>query len=230
LADFFVAGLDLGQASDPSAFAVLQRNRVEDNGHSCNRWDCRHLERWSLGTSYVAIVEDVRKRFENAPLKHASLALDLTGIGRAVYDVFRQAQIAARLRPITITAGASVTVVPLSEGGGFNVPKKELVSTLQVLLQQGRLKVASALAEAETLLSELQNFRVKVTLAANETFGSWRERDHDDLVLAVALAAWLGEREGSVGRILPSTRDARNAAERAPPGVFERRKPGGVFD
>ena len=30
--------------------------------------------------------------------------------------------------------------------------------------------------------------------SGNETFESWRERDHDDLVLAVALAAWLGER------------------------------------
>jgi hypothetical protein len=27
-------------------------------------------------------------------------------------------------------------------------------------------------------------------------FESWRERDHDDLVLAVALAAWLAEQAG----------------------------------
>ena len=34
--------------------------------------------------------------------------------------------------------------------------------------------------------------RVKVTLAGNETFEAWRERDHDDLVLAVALALYVG--------------------------------------
>lgn len=53
------------------------------------------------------------------------------------------------------------------------------------------------------LVAELEAFRVKVTASANETFGAWRERDHDDLVLATALAAWAGELalpyEGPVG-------------------------------
>jgi len=35
---------------------------------------------------------------------------------------------------------------------------------------------------------------VKVTTAGNETFEAWRERDHDDLVLAVGIAAWVAER------------------------------------
>jgi len=74
------------------------------------------------------------------------------------------------------------------------VPKKELVASLQVLLQTRRLKVAKTLPEAATLVRELETFRVKVTEAANETFGAWREGQHDDLVLAVALAAWMGER------------------------------------
>ena len=47
------------------------------------------------------------------------------------------------------------------------------------------------------LMQEMRAFRVKITRAANETFGARREGDHDDLVLAVALAAWWGERHGS---------------------------------
>ena len=43
-------------------------------------------------------------------------------------------------------------------------------------------------------MKELQNFQVKITLSANETFGSWREGIHDDLVLAVSLAAWWAEK------------------------------------
>ena len=31
---------------------------------------------------------------------------------------------------------------------------------------------------------------VKVSAAGNEQFGAWREGQHDDLVLAVALACW----------------------------------------
>jgi hypothetical protein len=44
------------------------------------------------------------------------------------------------------------------------------------------------------LVQELGAFRVKITASANETFEAWRERDHDDLVLAVAMAAWVGQR------------------------------------
>ena len=65
---------------------------------------------------------------------------------------------------------------------------------MQVLLQQRRLKIARSLPDAETLVSELQTFRVKVTLAAAETLDAWRENAHDDLVLAVALACWWAER------------------------------------
>jgi hypothetical protein len=74
------------------------------------------------------------------------------------------------------------------------VPKKELVGVLQVLLQARRIKVPPSLPEAQTLVQELLNFRVKVTTSANETFEAGRERDHDDLVLAVATATWVGER------------------------------------
>ena len=39
-------------------------------------------------------------------------------------------------------------------------------------------------------------FQVKITAAANATFGAWREGSHDDLVLAVAMACWYGEHYG----------------------------------
>jgi hypothetical protein len=45
---------------------------------------------------------------------------------------------------------------------------------------------------APVLAEELGLFRVKVTAAANETFEAWWERDHDDLVLALALALYAG--------------------------------------
>jgi hypothetical protein len=64
---------------------------------------------------------------------------------------------------------------------------------LQVLLGNRRLHVAPTLPEAKVLLRELGTFTVKVTDSLNETFESWRERDHDDLVLAVALACWAAE-------------------------------------
>jgi hypothetical protein len=60
-----------------------------------------------------------------------------------------------------------------------------------VLLQNRRLKVAKALPETEVLMKELKDFRVKVNPAtAHESYEHWREGDHDDLVLATAMATW----------------------------------------
>ena len=60
-------------------------------------------------------------------------------------------------------------------------------------LQAGRLKVSGRLPEAATLRREMLNFRVRITAAANDTYAAWREGEHDDTVLAVALATWAGE-------------------------------------
>jgi hypothetical protein len=57
-----------------------------------------------------------------------------------------------------------------------------------------RLRIGSGLPQAPLLVKERKNFRAHVTLARNESPESWREGKHDDLVLAAALAAWMGER------------------------------------
>jgi hypothetical protein len=36
----------------------------------------------------------------------------------------------------------------------------------------------------------MAEMRVKTTPSGNEQYGAWREGEHDDLVLAVALACW----------------------------------------
>ena len=41
----------------------------------------------------------------------------------------------------------------------------------------------------------------RIFAAANETFGVWREGQHDDLVLAVALACWWAERCPPLGNV-----------------------------
>jgi hypothetical protein len=115
--------------------------------------------------------------------------VDQTGVGRAVVDMISRSRPRASIRPITITAGHAA----IADGAGWHVPKKELVGVLQVLLQTRRLQVARRLPMASVLAKELETFRVKITVNANETFEAWRERDHDDMVLAVAMAAWVGE-------------------------------------
>jgi hypothetical protein len=111
-------------------------------------------------------------------------------VGRAVVDLPRKARPRCTIRPITITAGSAV----VADGAGWHVPKKELVGNLQVLLQSRRLQVARSLPDAAVLVREFEAFRVKITANNHETFDGWRERDKDDLVFAVAMAARVGER------------------------------------
>ena len=95
-------------------------------------------------------------------------------------DMFRAAGISATLRPFTITTGDANT--------GSTVAKKNLVAAVQAPLCSGRLRFAAELELTPVLAGELENFRAKVTAERNEIYESWRERDHDDLVLALALA------------------------------------------
>jgi hypothetical protein len=62
------------------------------------------------------------------------------GVGRSVVDLPRAARLAADLRPILIIAGHTIN----HDHGYWHVPKKELVSTLQILLQERRLTIAEA--------------------------------------------------------------------------------------
>jgi len=85
-----------------------------------------------------------------------------------------------------------------SKEGDHTVPKIDLVGAIQSTLQSRRLKFADDLPLVPILEKELEAFRTKVTSDRNETFGAWRESDHDDLVLALALAVWFGERDSGV--------------------------------
>jgi len=115
--------------------------------------------------------------------------VDATGVGAPVVDLLRHAGVRS-LEAITITAGDSV----YQGGSHHRVPKRELVSTMVVLLQSGRLKVAEDLPDAGLLIQELLNFRIKIDpLTAHDSYGAWREGQNDDLVLATALACWYGE-------------------------------------
>jgi hypothetical protein len=192
--EFFVAGLDLGQAADCTALAVDHVTEVPDPasaGRTVKHHAIRHLQRWPLGTSYIDICDDVAQVAAQVP--GLLLGVDATGVGRGVVDLFRKAQLPVKqLVAITITGGHDVK---RGERGGWNVPKKDLVGAVSAGLQSRRLKIAEALPEAATLRHELTLFRAKVNAATgNETLEAWRERDHDDAVLAVAIAVWLAGR------------------------------------
>jgi hypothetical protein len=220
LAISYHLGLDLGQSADYTALAVveepvwvhpdwelplaapasgwlspadltpLQVQQARANAFYFGRppqprLAVRHLERFKLGTPYPAIVERVGRLLATPPLdRGTALVVDATGVGAPVVDLFRH----AGLRPIAVTITGGHEVV--ADRAQAHVPKRELISTVQALLQSGRLKIAEGLPEAATLVRELLAYQVKVSAAGRDTYGAWREGQHDDLVLALALAGW----------------------------------------
>lgn len=190
----YFLGLDLGQASDWSALAILERSArpIAETPQGKGVWSCacRGLKRWPLGTPYTAIVDDMAKLVQKPPLRHARLIIDATGVGRPVVDMFVKSRLPVKIVPAMITAGNKESY----QDSFYHVAKVVLISTVVVHLQERRLRFARALPETPTLIKELQNYRVKVTPAANETFSA-REGEHDDLVLALALALWDADRQ-----------------------------------
>jgi hypothetical protein len=127
------------------------------------------------------------------PAERGTLLIDATGVGASVIDLLRDRKPAASLYPVIITAGESVT----EKDNYTSVPKKDLVSSVSLLLQQKALVVPSKLPFAQVVIDELLNFRSTIHVNGNATYGAWRERDHDDLVLALALATWMARRKST---------------------------------
>jgi hypothetical protein len=188
----FVLGLDLGQAADYSALSIIEKTTARQGDKDVRRYGVRHLHRWHLGTPYTTIVADVADLAKKPPLPGSALVVDATGVGRAITDMIRKARLGLRLVPVVITSGHAVGDL---EGGGYTTPKKDLVACMQSLAQARRFSIAPSLQLAGVLGKELQAFRVKVNVqTGTEIFEAWREREHDDLVLSVALACWYAER------------------------------------
>ena len=189
----FVIGLDLGQKQDYTAVAViLKEARPKDKPMLY----LRHLERYALGTPYGeqmdrvgALLEKIKGLTNQARSRQPELIVDATGVGVGVVEMLKERGL--RYRAVSITAGISET---RGAGGTYHVPKRNLVSRAVAPFEGKRLKIARSMLLVDELVKELQNFKVKVNLqTAHDSYEAWRESDHDDLVLALALACWWAE-------------------------------------
>jgi hypothetical protein len=218
-------GLDLGAAKDYTALACVQRWPADPVPAAVGsdrpprrpwRYAVRHLQTWPLGVRYTTVADDVRRLYDDPRLTGSALVPDYTGVGRPVVDALRASRVRARLVPVLTTGGKLVH--QNAEAGVWNVPKADLVARLQVLLQAGLVQVEQRLPLAARLRKELEGFRVTITKAKNETYAADASQ-HDDLLFAVMLAVWLGERDGG-GLASGITVGGGGVVDDAPPGVF----------
>ncbi|MGA9099184.1 MAG: hypothetical protein WB392_09665 [Methanotrichaceae archaeon] len=178
----FFSGLDLGQSSDYTALAIIES--ISDPEPSYN---LRRLER-VRGLSYPDVVRKVAGVVRSKELAgNVMLAIDYSGIGRAVYDLFVQ----DGLHPIAVTSTGGNAIH--HEGDEWSIPKRDLVSSLQVALQCGKLHFSEKLKHASTLRSELLNFSMKISDSGHDSYEA--KKGHDDLVLSLALCTWYASRQ-----------------------------------
>lgn len=197
----FVAGVDVGQVNDWTAAAIVERieavPNVEDLHRAAHddaraearrtplRLDLVHLERIPLGTPYPDQVSHVQGLLRTPLLGDVRTFLDMTGCGRPVFDMFKQARL-PNLAGVMITGAQGEAS---RQDYGWNVGKSELVTRVQVEMQTGRLRIGRRIQDADKLVRELKEFRAGRTPAGTMTFNA-REGQHDDLVLALALAVF----------------------------------------
>ena len=151
----YIMGLDLGQAATRSALCILEQNDTTlavAGAKPAKHYGCRGLKRWPLGTSYPAILAEIASWVAEPPLRDGILILGATVAGRPVVELFVRAKPRLFIHSVVVTAGQGEGFA----AGGYHVAKVNLISGVQVLLQQRRLRFAQSLAETPTLLKELQ--------------------------------------------------------------------------
>lgn len=213
----FFLSADLGKVNDYTAISVLEKvyrlkerealppqMRRQQKDILLQTYDLIHLERLPLGTTYPEVVQRLKTIMQQPRLhQETTLILDSTGVGTPVVDFVRQEGLTPV--PILITTGDN----PKEDDNGFKVPKKDIIHSLLLLFQQNRLRLPRAHPLVEVLAQELVDFRAKLNRrTANTSYEAWREQEHDDLVLSVAMAVWYADRDTYYQMTLPEEQES----------------------
>jgi hypothetical protein len=137
----YAIGIDLGQKHDYTAIAALEvidivydrRDPISYDFERERRYRLRGVERVRLGTPYPEVVRRVRDLAARPEVAGRCTAIvDATGVGKPVVDLLRATKPASRVIPVTITGGDQES----SDGSGYRVPKRDLITGLQVVIEQ----------------------------------------------------------------------------------------------
>ncbi|MBI4468785.1 MAG: hypothetical protein HY650_05610 [Acidobacteria bacterium] len=175
-------GVDVGQSQDYTGISLIEV--IDEYVLGVRQFHCRHIERLPLGLTYHDIISRVGEIVHEVRRADPMVVIDATGCGRPVVELARR-ELKRRIIGMTVTGGHQATTAD----NDWNIPKVELISTLQIALQADPpdLLIAAELPGIQALIEELLNYRVEIRSERTETFGPWRESIHDDLLLSLAI-------------------------------------------
>jgi len=206
LAEFHFIGIDLGRDSDHSAIAVssvYKRIAASTDPYFGTRTvtytlEVSHLEQIPKSVEYLQVMDRISRAVRH--LRHQTpfgytqpsiqIALDASGPGALGAELIRKQKLEIGLYPIIITGGEESHSL---KSGATSVPRKELLHNLRAMVEIGALNLAQDLRHRDRLIRECSGVKVSGTSV-----------DHDDLVIALSLAAWRAKRQCS--ELIPSKR------------------------
>ncbi len=189
----FILSLSLGSGGVSSGLAVVEpkpvarKSEKEEStpGHDETvTFEVIWLERFGAERRYPAIIGRVAEIVAARQLgQRYSLLVDITATGRPPLKMFEDR--GQYPHALQVVAGTEETYV----SGVQSVPRRDMVSVAQLLLQSNKLLVAADLEFARDLVADLQAFDPQPPPA--------RQAPHrnEDLVRAVAIAVWWGDRQ-----------------------------------
>lgn len=183
--------LDVGSEQDHSVFTVLRYIDARIKNPAGEDIDLPHyglvyLEQMPLKTQYPEII--ARAAYILDSMRHnAHFLVDATGVGNPVVQMMQH------LNPIPIVIVSGHTVNQ-RETGGYNVPKREIVTSLQAVMHGRRLQIAKGLDHIEQLKKEILGFKMKVRDSGSIGWEAASERTHDDIVMSLGVNVWYNEK------------------------------------
>jgi hypothetical protein len=207
-------GLDLGQRKDHSAISATEllwtpqgRCPVRFEYLFEPRLHVRYLKRFPKGLSYdriYSLVDDCIGALAPVwPGVRQELIIDASGPGAPIVDRLRRnLQRDLVVRPVLITGG---NIARRLKGGYTSVPRRELVSVIQLVMAAQTLKCAREVDGYQTLKDELLELGALDTQPVSG-------RAHDDLAIALGLAVWAATRH--TPELLPESEASRKQESR----------------
>jgi hypothetical protein len=113
---------------------------------------------------------------------------DANGVGEVVIEIMRKHNV-PDIHPVTTFGRGEQTT--MMRNGWYSVPKRDVAMNLVSLHEQDRMRVSRSIPHYDLWKKELAAFRRTVSeKTGHDSYEAMREGDHDDLVMASALALW----------------------------------------
>ena len=175
-------GLDLAQRQDFTTLALLNLGwRKVEQDRATWEWIRKPeitlcaLDRYPQGDSYLAYCNIVERRIDQIraaePLSTIHLVIDSSGPGAPIVEEFDRSGLKIDINPITMTGGHDVTA---NKHAGQNVPRRNLITKLILLLEHGSFKAVPGIPNLDDFQNEMLGLRANDTATGATALAAWQ--------------------------------------------------------